>query len=682
MARMIPSQPVGKVSPEVATVFRRLKQIQSDDCVCWQSLPLSDTVRPEFLVIHQQCRAYLLSVSSITAEAAEDVIQAGLFTTDDQLTPSTFGLREMGALEAFSNDVGRELGLSNAPLELLERAILFPNVPQAILDRIRQIRPSEGFGFWGKEMLAVNRLSELLTREIKSSAQSPNLFQILRQQFSPEIEVPAVMVGRVRAKRELAANMTRSILDLDQEMVAKLDLSLSPDAEDAVSAGRARLITGVAGSGKSLVLLYRAMMIAKLHPRSRVLILTHNRALSGDLNDRFSRISGNATVDWGTFYQWLRRCMTSHWRELVSFRERQDTIRRIIGENPVWRDARSVDFLLEEISWIKDQGITNLKDYLETPRNGRGRALQEGQRREVFEVFKQYQDWLVDIQKDDWENIPIRALRLIEDGKVKLPAYDFVFIDEAQFFAPVWFDIVRRVVSPDRGQLFMAADPTQGFLKRRISWVGSGIDIRGRSMKLQHSYRNSRQILSFAAHFYRTRLPEDDEEINLPDGDEWNNLPEGKEPRFIELDAAQDAITRTANEVLSAIANGFPPGWILILAADPFMVDPILDHINRDRRCAINVQREDFDAEKVKVCSLAAGTGLEAPVVFLVGIDTLIDSETDFNLSDGERQELVRDNTRRIYMGMTRASQMLILVTRNARTRLVLEGKSCESLVL
>ncbi len=677
MARMIPSQPVGKVSPEVATVFRRLKQIPGDDCVCWLSLPMTDDVRPEFLVIYQQRNAFVLSVSSISADAAEGVVQGGLFASDEELTPASFGLHEMSILDQFSREVARELGLSDQPVNSLERAILFPNVPQTTLDRIRQIRPSDGFHFWGKEKLSPAALHDLFSRQAAGEDPASPLIQILRQRFSPEIRIPSAMVGRLKPRREIEAGLTRDLLDLDQEMVVKLDLALSPDAEEAVSAIRTRLVTGVAGSGKSLVLLYRAMILARLHPNSRLLILTHNRPLNGDLRDRFLRLCRDASTEWGTFYQWCHRRMKQHWRDLVKPGERRDAIDRITASGTTAKRGFSTDFLLEEIDWIKDHGITSLRDYLSAPRTGRGHALQEGQRRDIFTIYKEYQEWLIERGADDWSNIPLRFLRLLDAGQLKLPLYDFIFIDEAQFFAPVWFEIVKRAVRPDGGQLFMAADPTQGFLKRRVSWSGSGLDVRGRSMKLQQSYRNSRQILTFAARFYRSRLPEDDEEINLPEPGDWQNLPAGPEPRFIQLDAAQDLITRTANEVLEAIETGFPAGRVLVLAADGSMTEPLIQAINRHGDHAINVQQA-FHPNKVKVCSLNAGTGLEAPVVFLVGLDTLFEREEDFALSSGEREERIRDNTRRIYMAMTRASQLLVILVRTEKARLALQAAPSE----
>src|SRR5690554_993828 len=98
---MIPNQPAGRVSPEVALVFRRLKQIPGDDCVCCLSLPLAgqeDRARPEFLVIYRQRNAFLLSVSPVSSEIAESVVQGSLFDTDE-LTPARFGLREKSVLE-------------------------------------------------------------------------------------------------------------------------------------------------------------------------------------------------------------------------------------------------------------------------------------------------------------------------------------------------------------------------------------------------------------------------------------------------------------------------------------------------------------------------------------------------------------------------------------------------------
>ena len=76
--------------------------------------------------------------------------------------------------------------------------------------------------------------------------------------------------------------------------------------------------------------------------------------------------------------------------------------------------------------------------------------------------------------------------------------YDFVLVDEAQFFAPIWFEIIKLILKPN-GHLFMVADPTQGFLKRGQSWLASGLNVRGRTSRLEKCYRTTREILDFAA---------------------------------------------------------------------------------------------------------------------------------------------------------------------------------------
>ena len=62
------------------------------------------------------------------------------------------------------------------------------------------------------------------------------------------------------------------------------------------------------------------------------------------------------------------------------------------------------------------------------------------------------------------------------------------------------------------------------------------------------------------------------------------------------------------------------------------------------------------------VTTLNAATGLEAPVVILLGMDHLLESENDLRLSDGERGDLRRDHTRLLYMGFTRAGQRLVVI--------------------
>lgn len=58
---------------------------------------------------------------------------------------------------------------------------------------------------------------------------------------------------------------------------------------------------------------------------------------------------------------------------------------------------------------------------------------------------------------------------------------------------------------------------------------------------------------------------------------------------------------------------------------------------------------------------LNAATGLESPIVFLLGMRELYEQEQSLRLSEEERLELIRDNTRKLYMAITRAGQRLVI---------------------
>ncbi|NMC13184.1 MAG: hypothetical protein GYA34_09920 [Chloroflexi bacterium] len=51
---------------------------------------------------------------------------------------------------------------------------------------------------------------------------------------------------------------------------------------------------------------------------------------------------------------------------------------------------------------------------------------------------------------------------------------------------------------------------------------------------------------------------------------------------------------------------------------------------------------------------------MESPIVFLVGLRELFEEEQSMRLADDEREDMIRDNTRKIYMAATRTGQRLV----------------------
>ncbi|HVM72869.1 MAG TPA: UvrD-helicase domain-containing protein, partial [Anaerolineales bacterium] len=485
----------------------------------------------------------------------------------------------------------------------------------------------------------------------------------IRQRFTPEVVVPAEMTVRMPVQRRTEAGLTDYLLDYNQEMAVKADLDLPEDRQALTDDFRLNIINGVAGSGKTLILLYRLRLLYHLYPGKRFLVLTHNRPLNHDMQSRFSRLEGGLpeSIEWCTFNGWCYRHWPAppKWVEPLSQRRREKLV------EAAWLEylkgtSISVDMLRGEIDWLKDQQPMKPDEYLSLDRRGRGFSLSIELRQRVYAAILAYQKALHARQELDWSDVPQRIWQFMEAGKIQIPPYDVIMIDEAQFFAPLWVKIIQRLLNPRNGHLFIVADPTQGFLGRGTSWKSLGLDARGRTHQLRFSYRTTREILQFATLLYRLRLAEEkDEDILAPD---LLNMPNGPVPQIIPLTSPQDEIARIANEVESFVKRGYPRRHLLLLHADGHGVSSLIRAVNdRLGKGAALDPKDTYPGDYVRVTTLNAGAGLESPIVFLAGLRNLFEEEQSLRLSDEERETLIRDNTRKLYMAVTRAGQRLVI---------------------
>jgi superfamily I DNA/RNA helicase len=665
MAEVLPKNPIGQVSAEVLKVFRRLRAIPGDEFRCRWALPINGKEHPNFLVIFRERYAFLLAVSTVSQGSAETVFQPSLPDPLRGLTPTlspeTFAAGEERRLADFITTAHERSSQGASQLVGFRGIVLFPNVAQTTLDSIQNVHASN-FIYLGKEALGTDALGKCIA-ELAVQPLDPAAVDLLRQFYSPEIIISAEMVARRRATAQSTPGLAEYLLDYDQENAVKTDLALSEEAEGALGASNPRLVTGVAGSGKTLVLLFRAALNAKLHPYKRMLILTHNKPLIADLRRRLRLLAPDIKCECIHFLSWCSRRLGGGGLDILKPFEQEHLIHEAAAQVPGATEF-PLSFLRDEIEWLKDYDVECLDKYLRARRVGWGRGLNESQRRRVYQLFRKYQALLVLRGRDDWSGLPLRLLQKVREGKAALPVYDCVFVDEAQFFAPVWLKLVQFLVHSE-GQLLLAADPTQGFLKRRESWSASGLKVRGRTVRLQRAYRNTRCIIEHAANFYRRRLPNEDEDINLPEPEQMLRLAEGVPPRYLPAYSMQDEVRQTCTEVRRVLAKGARPQDILIIACDAARVQPLVQYLNQGTRAPIAADAQNEDStERIRVCSLNAATGLEAAVVLLLGAPQMLEKEGALNLSTEDRQDLRRDNTRRLYMAFTRATDRLVVFSR------------------
>lgn len=659
---IIPSPPAGPrattPSPALKKLYTALHQINLPGATARLSFlpPASST--PDFLVTRADATAFLISAVALLPDSLEELLHGSLLSPSPDT--ATFTAAAV-SLPSFHSEIPA-LRILYCPL--LRDGTTYP-------DLVLATSPSSL-----EAILATTPPAPLTEHQTAT----------LRSSLCPESSVPSAFLPRTSTIAETRAssrlpNFTPQLLllDTDQESWVKNDLLL-PDATSAgaalpeESSIRARLITGPAGSGKSLALLYRAQLTARFAKDSpNILFTTHNKPLAGELAARLARINQRSEtpltpVSVLHFFRWCGKCHFDDSKTLIPAYQRTGLIRSLRGQL-IPKTTLPDSFFLDEIDFIADQVDDSLPAYLELQRTGRGTPLTAQKRERFHRLYSAYRSELQSQNLIDYPGVVRRLWERVRDSHTTLPVYDHIFVDEAQFFAPVWFAILKHALHPERGQMILAADPTQGFLKRRTSWLSVGLDVQGRSTRLHRTYRSVPTILAFARNFYVSRLPDDHAQPDtlLPDPDTSPNDPDAVE--FIHHQSPQDQHAWVAAEIRAATHEGIPPEAFLVLHEDHRQLDTLAKTLN-----ASLLGHADTAPGTIAAAPLNSATGLERPIVILLGIDSLLEKENDPTLTEGERTELVRDHTRKIYMAITRAGQKLLISHLNPKTRQILQS--------
>ena len=187
-----------------------------------------------------------------------------------------------------------------------------------------------------------------------------------------------------------------------------------------------RLIFGVAGSGKTVLLIARARIIAKLYPDWKILILCYNRLLRDSLIQLLNPQDYDADITINTFHSWAKNYITS-------------------GNNNFTKNY--------------DDAYKNAK-----------------KNNDMDEFFQ--------------SSVPNLLLDMINASSKNNAHYDAILIDEAQDFDQNWFLPVIQVLNPETNSLLITCDGLQGiYARKRFTWASVGIQARGRVKRFEKSYR-------------------------------------------------------------------------------------------------------------------------------------------------------------------------------------------------
>lgn len=617
---------------------------------------LTDPATPQLFLQHPVHGWLALATSSAPLV---DLAAQQLFTSPrrEALLAQLGGLRRMA-------------GLPTSTVTALPRALLFLSCSAAeVADLARDLDTGGQVILLARDQVLASSGAKLLVSHMKP--QTPEDQQLVLERFFPEATIaPALTLGRFPG-RDNSPRLTRFFLDAQQEWASKLDLS--PEERPLATDFSVRLINGVAGSGKTLVALQRAHILSTLHPEQEILFLIHNRPIVADLRGRFRSAFPDSArrVTIQTLHAFARR----QWRRVFGAVPRdytfgpaaREVVERLIP--PLWPMGRlPARAIVEEIDYIYDAFFEDQAAYQAAERTGRGYPLSRKERGQIWEIKERLFTQLT-ARQPLWSELPYRICR--DGDERRLDRHQHIIIDEAQFFSRSAFELVKRSLSPD-GQLFLCADPNQGFIGSGLSWKRAGLGVAGRTKKLRRSYRTTRAIMSAATQVLATVSPGDPEEFLTAD---LEPMEPGSPPLLVLAGSTQDAVDRVANELAAALAADHPLSSFLVVHGKSVtrgMLQEVLQRkLGADRVWCLNQPSQlpppGDPRNQVRMTSVATATGLEAPVVFLLGMDDLLTRRQSLDALDlsEERQRLERERrARTLFMAMTRAGRQLVLFTR------------------
>ena len=158
---------------------------------------------------------------------------------------------------------------------------------------------------------------------------------------------------------------------------------------------------------------------------------------------------------------------------------------------------RPIQFIVDEFSWIAQNGIQTAEEYSEAERVGRAGARAVRADRPI--LFGAYQKCLdIRASRDklyDWDDLAQTvATEFQADHEAR--RYRHIVVDEGQDFSPA---MLRSLVAaiPKDGSLTFFGDMAQQIYGNKLSWRTAGLSVT-KVWRFAENYRNTKQIARLA----------------------------------------------------------------------------------------------------------------------------------------------------------------------------------------
>lgn len=658
----------------------------------WIELPVGNSSY-DFVILHPELGLFFLEVKDYRTIVRSDVDQIRIKRTDGSEYSDINPVRELREkAEKKVDQLRMRWELQDSKGRLIvpwTYGVAFPNLPakalqlHEALSRYTEDRPcviAKG------DMQSPGQMFALLKRMA---------FQFKGFQGLNDRQLKAIQAALHKEVVVVDEGEELSIADSEQQDAAlrgifeELRTETSREGDKAAARYRLRLVRGVAGSGKTFVLGLRACHLHRLYPDWEILVLTRNYLLANNLRRRLQSLRPRVQV-------WHWHALARHLLQLadppISVEEYGGSREGIVVQalkrlqQPTILSDISADYLAKEIEWIKDtvplDGKTlqiERESYLKADRTGRVRGLTAAQREMVFDLFKIYESILKDVlRRCDYQDHALLLQKAILLGNLAGGRFDAALMDEAQDFAPAWFAVIKQMLRGDT--VFMAADPAQRVFGS-FSWRELDFEVVGRSQILKRPYRNTFQIFITAHEFARhndallrqlvregTALLEPVVIASEMRPGDWPTVKGytsiDEELKQVErevqrLQKVSDSRTGEQRYALHHIAVLMPTDKSVEKARNYFTGKGV--RVSTPEVSEQELQTSLLAEDHLNITNLQKVRGLEFRVVFMCQLQALPPYANPEKASPQEEEDKLIDRSRWLYVGMTRAREVLHL---------------------
>lgn len=572
-------------------VLHQLKRCLSDDYMVWHNVPIGPKARqPDFVILSPRRGLLILEVKhwawgtllGFNRDSVELKLEDGPKTVAHPLSQARGYAMELNNLletdPALLQDQDPFRGKSRVPygwgcvlsnirrkqVESIDFAEVFPDAKTLLRDDLAEDIAPEEFEelLWG---MYAGWSPQALTLPQRDR---------VRWHLFPEVRVHqgTLFNGKEGAQGAHLPDLLQ-VMDLQQEQIAR-----------TLGEGH-RVIHGVAGSGKTMILVFRAQQLAAAaRPDQPILVLCYNRTLA----QRIATLLRERGVDENvvvvrTFHAWC-----------------QDMVRAY---------------------------------QLDVPKDLQGDAY--------------------------WQALVHAVNRAVQTGLVPGGQYLALLIDEAHDFDETWLQMAARMVNPASNSLLVLYDDAQSIYqrqRRKFSFASVGIHAQGRTSVLKLNYRNTAEVLALAmqcAENLVAERPETEDAVQTVHPATAGRR--GPLPVLIEAANPAEEAELIAERIAKAVSEGKSLNDIAVLFRTRIRMDGVSQALQRK---GITVQamqtqgvtRFDWSRPSVKLITMHSAKGLEFPLVFIAGLDSMPWGD-----------EPLEEEVRLLYVGMTRSTNELVL---------------------